>query len=159
MSEKAWGGRFSRGPDPTMAHLTSSMTTDIRLLPYDLRSTKAHARALVKAGLLDAGDASTIEDACDRILADFERGALAPGEDDEDVHSFVERVLTERTGEPGRRIHAGRSRNDLVATDLRLWARDAATELATATAALIEALVDIAEDYVETVMPGYTHLQ
>jgi argininosuccinate lyase len=142
-----------------MARLTSSMATDIRLLPYDLRSTRAHARTLVKAGLLDAGDASAIEDACDQILADFESGTLTYSESDEDVHSFVERVLTERIGEPGRRIHAGRSRNDLVATDLRLWARDAATELMAATVTLIEALVEVAEPHVETVMPGYTHLQ
>jgi argininosuccinate lyase len=159
MTDPLWGGRFSGRPDREMARLTSSIATDIRLLPYDLRSTKAHARALVKAGLLDAGDASTIEDACDQILADFERSALVPTEDDEDVHSFVERVLTERIGEAGRRIHAGRSRNDLVVTDLRMWAFDAATQLATATADLIEALVEVAEDHVETVMPGYTHLQ
>jgi argininosuccinate lyase len=159
MTDPLWGGRFSGRPDQEMARLTSSMATDIRLLPYDLRSTKAHARALVKAGLLDAGDASTIEDACDQILADFETGALVPGEDDEDVHSFVERVLTERTGEPGRRIHAGRSRNDLVVTDLRMWAFDAATQLASATADLIDALVEIAEGNLDTVMPGYTHLQ
>jgi len=159
MSDKLWGGRFAKGPDAKMARLTSSIGIDIRLLPYELRATKAHAHGLVKVGLLEAGDASAIEDACDALLADVEAGDLAPSADDEDVHSFVERVLTERAGDAGKRIHAGRSRNDLVVTGLRLWCRDAGRDLASLTGELIATLTGVAEDHVETVMPGYTHLQ
>jgi argininosuccinate lyase len=159
MTEQLWGGRFAQDPDPAMARLTSSIATDIRLLPYDLMATKAHARALVKGGLLDPADESVIEDACDAILADVDGGDLSPAPDDEDVHSFVERVLTERTGKTGRRIHAGRSRNDLVVTSFRLWCRAEAAQLAATTGRLIDTLVEVAADHVETVMPGYTHLQ
>ncbi len=159
MNEPLWGGRFAAAPDETMHELTRSIDVDIRLLPYDLAATKAHVRALVKAGLLDAPDASAIEDACDSLLVDVTSGEVAPSESDEDVHGFVERVLTERLGDLGRRVHAGRSRNDLVATDLRLWCRAAADELVALTDAAIERLIVVAEREIQTLMPGYTHLQ
>jgi argininosuccinate lyase len=124
-----------------------------------LAATAAHARALEKSGIIETGVAFAIADACDAILASVHAGELAPDPDDEDVHSFVERVLTERLGDDGRRIHAGRSRNDLVATGLRLWCRDAAAELAVGVSDLVGVLADVAETHAETVMPGYTHLQ
>ena len=157
--EPLWGGRFGAGPAPEMLRLTSSIDVDIALLPYDLAATKAHVRALEKAGLLDADAVFAIEDGCDSILSAVRAGDLVPEPNEEDVHSFVERVLTERLGDVGRRIHAGRSRNDLVATGLRLWCRDAATDLKQALGDLVSTVARIAEGHVDTVMPGYTHLQ
>ena len=154
-----WGGRFAAGPDPELMRMSSSMSVDIRLLEQDARVTKAHARTLVKAGLLDAEDLPSIDAVCDSLVAEWRAGKLVPGPDDEDVHSLVERALTERLGEVGARIHAGRSRNDLVATDLRLFCRDRAKELAARTAALLDAIAGQAESHLETLMPSYTHLQ
>ena len=114
---------------------------------------------LLDAQLLQPGDVDEIDGACDDILAEWDRGVLTPGPLDEDVHSLVERELTERLGDVGARIHAGRSRNDLVAQDLRLWCRGAAERLLAATDALVGALADRAEEHADTVMPGYTHLQ
>ena len=159
MSEALWGGRFSEGPHPDMLRLTTSVAVDMRLLPQDVQSTKAHARVLVEAGLLQPEDLDAIDDACTDLLAEWENNELTPEAMDEDVHSVVERELTSRLGEVGARIHAGRSRNDLVAQDLRLWCRSAAQRLVDATGALIAALTERAEEHIETVMPGYTHLQ
>ena len=150
-----WGGRFAGGPADEMMAFTSSLDVDARLLAQDLSVTKAHARALVKAGLLEATEASAIEDACDTIAAQADIAL----EGDEDVHSLVERFLTEHLGELGARVHAGRSRNDLVATDLRLWCKEAASELSATLGTLIVALCDVADEHLETIMPGYTHLQ
>ncbi|HEX2195610.1 MAG TPA: lyase family protein, partial [Actinomycetota bacterium] len=120
MAEPLWGGRFAHPPDPDMLRLTRSIDVDMRLLPHDLAATKAHARALAAAGLLEAGEVTAVDAACDAIEAAWAAGTLTPGPADEDVHSVVERALTERLGDTGARIHAGRSRNDLVAQDLRL---------------------------------------
>ena len=159
MNDRLWGGRFGSGPDDAMHDLTRSIDVDIVLLPYDVAATKAHVRALVKAGLLDAPDASAIEDACDGILAEVLSGSAGPADQDEDVHGFLERLLIERLGDVGRRVHAGRSRNDLVVTDLRLWCRAAAEELVVLVDRTITRLVEVAEREIDTVMPGYTHLQ
>lgn len=142
-----------------MLRLTRSIDVDSRLLPYDLAATKAHARALVEADLLDAADLGPLDDACDALLAEWEEGSLAVAPGDEDVHSVVERELTGRLGDLGARIHAGRSRNDLVAQDLRLWCRDAAARLASLAGGLVTRLADRAEEHRATLMPGYTHLQ
>jgi argininosuccinate lyase len=158
-SEPLWGGRFVAGPAPEMMRLSASIDVDIALLGYDLAATKAHARALEKAGLLDGDSVFAIADACDAILTAVRAGELAPNDGDEDVHSFVERSLTERLGDTGRRIHAGRSRNDLVVTGLRLWCRDAATELTAGVSALVGVIAELADNHAATVMPGYTHLQ
>lgn len=154
-----WGGRFGAGPDPKMFALTASIDVDIVLLGADVAATKAHARVLEAAGLLDSDEVTAVDAALDDLLATWRRGELVPGDGDEDVHSLVERSLTESLGETGRKIHAGRSRNDLVATDLRLYCKDAAGELAGAVTELIEALAVQAEAHTETVMPGFTHMQ
>ncbi|HEX2296332.1 MAG TPA: argininosuccinate lyase [Actinomycetota bacterium] len=159
MAEPLWGGRFSEPPDPEMLRLTRSIDVDIRLLPHDLEATKAHARVLADAGLLTAGDVDAIDRACDEIASEWSAGTLTPAALDEDVHTLVERELTDRLGDTGARVHAGRSRNDLVAQDLRLWCAEAAGELSAAVAALVEVLADRAEEHAATVMPGYTHLQ
>ena len=142
-----------------MFAFTRSIDVDMRLLPYDLAATKAHARTLVAAGLLEAGELARLDAACDEISERFSRGEALVDPHDEDVHSLVERILTERLGDTGARIHAGRSRNDLVATDMRLWCRDASAGLLDATTALIETIAAFAEGQADTVMPGYTHLQ
>ena len=153
-----WSGRFGSGPDADMLAFASSMDVDFRLLPYDVAATKAHAHVLAHAGLLEDTDVDAIESALTELVERWESGSLAVA-DDEDVHSLVERVLTEQLGELGRKIHAGRSRNDLVATDFRLWCRDAAEDGAAAVGELVETIAALAERHAETVMPGYTHLQ
>lgn len=154
-----WGGRFGRGPHPAMMAFTSSIATDVRLLPHDVAATKAHARVLVEAGLFEPDDLPALDGVLDDLVARWERGELVPSASDEDVHSLVEREVTEALGEPGRRIHAGRSRNDLVATDLRLWCKDAAGRAVDALSALVDVICSFAGAHAETVMPGYTHLQ
>ena len=138
---------------------TRSLHFDARLAPYDIRATRAHARGMVRAGLLSAQEADQICDELDRIDEEIASGTFAWNEADEDVHSAIERALIDRLGPTGARIHAGRSRNDLVVTDLRLWAKDAADELASKATALAEALADQAATNHEAIMPGYTHLQ
>ena len=159
MPEALWGGRFAEGPHPDMLRLTRSIEVDMRLLAQDVQSTKAHARVLVDAGLLQPADLEAIDGACAAIVAEWENDGVEPRPFDEDVHSVVERELTARLGDIGARIHAGRSRNDLVAQDLRLWCKAAAQRLADATGALVAALADRADAHVDTLMPGYTHLQ
>jgi argininosuccinate lyase len=154
-----WGGRFATQPNADLMKLSSSIGFDIVLLPYDLAATKAHARVLEKAGYLEPDAVFAVADACDAIEASWRGGTLEVDAADEDVHSLVERLLTEQLGETGKRIHAGRSRNDLVATDLRLWCRDAAEQLSANIAGLVETLAGLAETNRETIMPGYTHLQ
>ncbi|MDQ3986105.1 MAG: argininosuccinate lyase [Actinomycetota bacterium] len=157
--DRPWGGRFASGPDPEMIELTTSLPTDIRLLQHDLDATKAHARALGAASILDDAEVSLIDKACDEIAITFGGDGSTALPTDEDVHSLVERLLTERLDDLGRRIHAGRSRNDLVATDLRLWCRSNADRLKTETAEAVTAFLDAAERHAEDPMPGYTHLQ
>lgn len=159
MSDMLWGGRFASGPHPEMIRMTSSIDVDIRLLEHDVKVTKAHARTLVKAGLLDAQELPAIDAVCDSLPAEWKAGSLRPAAADEDVHSLVERLLTERLGETGERIHAGRSRNDLVATDMRLYCKEKAGALTTQIAELLEMIAGLAEEHLETVMPAYTHLQ
>jgi argininosuccinate lyase len=154
-----WGGRFAAAPASDLLRLTSSLPVDIELLPYDLAATKAHARALAAAGLIQEEDIGAVDQAAGAILADHQAGRLTPAETDEDVHTLIERELTTRLGELGKRIHAGRSRNDLVATDLRLWCRDACDRLTGRVADLLNALANIAQSHELTVLPGYTHLQ
>ncbi|HEV2756330.1 MAG TPA: argininosuccinate lyase [Actinomycetota bacterium] len=159
MADPLWGGRFASGPHPDMLRLTRSIEVDMRLLPQDLAATVAHAHCLAEAGLLDANDVPVIERACDDVAAEWAAGTVVPDPADEDVHSFVERELTRRLGDTGARIHAGRSRNDLVAQDLRSWCGDAAARLLERATELAGVLLDRAEAHTEDVMPGYTHLQ
>ncbi|MFN2390237.1 MAG: argininosuccinate lyase [Actinomycetota bacterium] len=154
-SEVSWAGRFGEGPDPEMLELTRSIATDIRLLGQDGAATAAHARALGRAGLMTETDVAAVEDLCRNLRPD-ELGDAGVAED---VHSLVERFLTERLGDAGRRIHAGRSRNDLVAADLRLWCRAKAEELVHLVCDLVDTIAGIAEEHHDAVMPGYTHLQ
>jgi argininosuccinate lyase len=154
-----WSGRFTAGPSDDMMALTASIDVDMALLECDVRATKAHARVLLAAGLLDEADLGPIDTTLDTLVDEWRTGVLIPGPQDEDVHSLVERELTDRLGKLGARIHAGRSRNDLVAQDLRLWCRGAAGELLAALSGLLMAIARRAEEHADTLMPGFTHLQ
>jgi argininosuccinate lyase len=153
-----WGGRFEASPHSEALRLTSSIGVDMRLLEHDVAATKAHARALAEAGLLGVEEVSRIANVLDELVEE-RSGASEAAPEDEDVHSFIERVLIDRLGETGARIHAGRSRNDLVATDVRLWCRDAARQIIGLVVDLLEVIAARAEDHADAVMPGYTHLQ
>ena len=154
-----WGGRFDGRMHPDMFRLTASTAVDMRLLPADVAATRAHARTLAAAGLMPDDKLDEIDEACAAIVSEWRNGDLVAGPADEDVHTVIERELTERLGETGARIHAGRSRNDLVSTDMHLWCRSTAAELTRRVGALVECIAGTAEQHLETVMPGYTHMQ
>ncbi len=155
-----WGGRFSDKPADALAALSVSTHFDWRLARYDIRGSRAHARVLHEAGLLDTTELAAMLDALDRLDADVESGAFVPVPEDEDVHTALERGLIERAGpELGGRLRAGRSRNDQVATLLRMWLRDAARRIAAGALDVIDALLDQAQAHPEAPMPGRTHLQ
>ena len=156
---RLWGGRFAGGPAEALARLSVSVQFDWVLAPYDLAASRAHARVLHRAGLLDDGELGRMLGALDDLEADVRAGTFVATIDDEDVHTALERGLLERLGPLGGKLRAGRSRNDQVATDLRLYLRDAARQLAGAVAELEAALVGRAEEHRDVPMPGMTHLQ
>ena len=152
-----WSGRFRSPPAPEAAALGRSLSFDVRLAPQDVEASVAHVRALEDAGLLDADEAGQLEKALRDVGAEIAGGAFAFHPADEDVHSAIERAVTERLGDLGARLHAGRSRNDLVMTDLRLWLLDAHRRIEDGALRLARALVGHARRHAETVMPGTTH--
>ena len=155
-----WGGRFSSGPSPELVRLSKSTHFDWRLALYDVAGSRAHARALAKAGLLTKTDLVDMLAGLDRVAAAIETGALVAKESDEDVHGALENALIAEVGpELGGRIRAGRSRNDQIATLTRMYLRDAARELSVELTRLIDALVAQAEAHPTAIMPGRTHLQ
>jgi argininosuccinate lyase len=154
-----WGGRFAGGPAEALARLSMSVHFDWRLAPYDIAGSRAHARVLAAAGLLDDDELARILAALDELAADCASGAFQPTPDDEDVHTALERGLLERLGALGGKLRAGRSRNDQIATDLRLYLRDHARRLAAGLVDLAAALTEQAAQHVETPAPGMTHLQ
>ena len=158
-STRLWGGRFAEGPSDAMAALSLSTHFDWRLAPYDLAQTRVHAHVLARAGLISDGDLSRIVSAIDELSAEVVDGTAAPISSDEDVHTAIERLLMDKLGELGGALRAGRSRNDQVATDFRLYLRDAARAIAQATVDLVEALNAQATQHITTVSPGFTHLQ
>jgi len=158
-SMRLWGGRFASGPSDAMAALSRSTHFDWRLAPYDLRQTRAHAHVLQRAGLLTDTEGAAIELAIDELAAEVAAGTVAPIPADEDVHTAIERLLVEKLGDLGGKLRAGRSRNDQVATDFRLFLRDAATQIAGDVLNLVDAINAQAERHITTVSPGFTHLQ
>jgi argininosuccinate lyase len=147
-----WAGRLEGGLHPDVLALTASLDVDRRLLPYDVAASKAHVRMLGRQGIIPADEAAALEAALDEVRVD-------EGAADEDVHSLIERRLVEALGDTGRRVHAGRSRNDQVATAFRLWCRDHAHRVALAVADLQAELVELARREGDAVLPGFTHLQ
>jgi argininosuccinate lyase len=157
--KKLWGGRFKGAADPSFAKFNSSFTFDRRLFDADILASIAHCNALQGAGVLSVEEAEQIVAGLQSILDEATSHANYFDEPAEDIHSFVEARLVEMVGEPGRKLQTGRSRNDQVATDLRLWLRDAIDQLSVRTKQIQEAILDLAEKETETVLPGYTHLQ
>ncbi|MFZ2119551.1 MAG: argininosuccinate lyase [Pseudonocardiaceae bacterium] len=155
-----WGSRFSAKPADALAALSLSTHFDWRLARYDIRGSRAHARVLHGAALLDDAELTAMLDALDRLDADVDSGAFVPEPEDEDVHAALERGLIDRAGpDLGGRLRAGRSRNDQIATLLRMWLRDAARRVAAGTLDVIDALLDQAQGHPDAPMPGRTHLQ
>jgi argininosuccinate lyase len=156
---RLWGARFSGGPADALARLSVSVHFDWRLAPYDLRASAAHARVLHSAGLLDEQELARMLDALDDLGEAVRSGAFRPTVEDEDVHTALERGLLERLGELGGKLRAGRSRNDQVATDLRLYLREHVRRIVSRIAELETALVALAERHRAVPAPGMTHLQ
>ena len=154
-----WGGRFRSGPDAALMRLSTSPASYFRLWPQDLRGCRAHARELERAGLLDPGETARMLAALDEIGADIAAGRSQPKPGDEDVHTFIERLLVERLGALGGKLRAGRSRNDQTANDLRLYLREQARALAGLLLDVMAALIAQADAHKTTLAPGFTHLQ
>jgi argininosuccinate lyase len=156
---QTWSGRFSEPVSARVKRYTASIPFDWRLAPFDIQGSLAHAAMLHKAGVLSDQDLADIRRGLGEILAAFEAGDFPWTLDDEDVHFTIERALTRKVGDAGKRLHTGRSRNDQVATDIRLWLRDAIDRIQVLLKDARKALLDQAEQHAETVMPGFTHLQ
>jgi argininosuccinate lyase len=157
---KLWGGRFASGPADAMAALSLSTHFDWQLATYDIAGSRAHARALHRAGLLTEDELTRMIAALDVLEADVVAGEFTPVVADEDVHTALERGLMDRAGaELGGKLRAGRSRNDQIATLFRMWLRDAARRITAGTLDVVDALVSQAERHPGAVMPGRTHLQ
>ncbi len=157
--KRLWGGRFAAGPSDALAALSVSVHFDWVLAPYDLTASRAHARVLHRAGLLDDVELDHMLEALTSLEVAVLDGSFTPTVADEDVHTALERGLVERLGPLGGKLRAGRSRNDQVATDLRLYLRDHAGLVTQEVRALQRALLDQAEAHVDTAAPGFTHLQ
>ena len=157
---RLWGGRFAGGPADAMARLSVSTHFDWVLAPYDIAQSKAHARVLNRAGLLTDEESERMLAGLDELLADVTSGAFVAGPRDEDVHTALERGLLLKLGsELGGKLRAGRSRNDQVATDFRLYLRDNTRQIVKDTLDLVAAIVAQASRYVDVAAPGFTHLQ
>jgi len=154
-----WGGRFSAAPADAVFALSRSVAFDWRLAPYDLRSSLAHLRVLKSSKLLSDEVAIKIEGAIRELISEVASGVFLPSPDDEDVHSALERGLTEKIGEVGGSLRAGRSRNDQVVTDLKLFAIDHMLDIAVQLASLQEVLISKATEYSDAPAPGFTHMQ
>jgi argininosuccinate lyase len=154
-----WSGRFTASPAGAFERLNSSIPFDIRLAPYDIRGSIAHARMLGARGVITTRESEALVRGLEAVLAEVEAGEFSWSLEDEDVHTAVERRLREFVGDVALKLHTGRSRNDQVALDLHLFVRDAAEEIHGGVLAAMRALVDVAEEQREVVLPGYTHMQ
>jgi argininosuccinate lyase len=159
VAQKTWGGRFSGTTDQRVEAFTESISVDRRLHRHDIAASQAHARMLAEVGLLSAAEAEQIVAALDAIAGEIERGEFAFSIELEDIHTHIERALIDRLGDVGRKLHTGRSRNDQVVTDVKLWVREAIDGLDRRLHDLQTALLAAAERDRELILPGYTHLQ
>jgi argininosuccinate lyase len=157
--KKMWGGRFSKKTDLLTDDFNSSISFDQRLYKQDITGSIAHARMLGKQNIIDLKESEQIIEALEAILLDIEAGNIEFSVSMEDIHMNVEAILTERIGDVGKKLHTGRSRNDQVATDMRLYVKEIADDSKSLIQNLILTLLDLAEDHTNTIMPGYTHLQ
>jgi len=158
-SPKPWSGRFTQATDSFVEAFTASVEFDKRLYHYDIQASMAHARMLARTGVLSAAECDAMIKGLEEIHSEIERGDFSWMVELEDVHMNIESRLTERIGEAGKKLHTGRSRNDQIATDIRLYLRDEIDVIMSEIKRLQLALLDLAEREAETIMPGFTHLQ
>lgn len=154
-----WGGRFTKETDQLVYNFNASITFDKRFYKQDIKGSLAHVAMLAKQGILTEEEKEQITDGLNGILADVESGKLEISDKYEDIHSFVEATLIDRIGDPGKKLHTGRSRNDQVALDMKLFTRDEIHEIDAQVKELLEVILHVMEENVETYMPGFTHLQ
>lgn len=159
MAAKAWGGRFAGGTDPRVERFTESISFDARLAAVDIRGSQTHAQMLAQVGLIAAGECDAICTTLDEIGREIEQGKLEFRVELEDIHMHIESALIARLGDVGRKLHTGRSRNDQVATDLKLYVRDAIAHIDGLLVDLQRAFVARGERDLDVIVPGYTHLQ
>ena len=156
---KLWGGRFTKETDQLVHAFNESLSFDQRFYRQDIRGSIAHVTMLAEQQIVSREDGEKIIEGLEQILADIEEGSLSIGPGAEDIHSFVEEELTKRIGEAGKRLHTGRSRNDQVALDMKLYTRDQVKEMDHLLYGLLEELLKIMEENLDTYMPGFTHMQ
>ena len=156
---KLWAGRFQKETDERVNSFNTSLPFDRRMYAHDVEGSMAHAKMLAATGVITAEDAEKILAGLAAIRADIDNGVLTLDNDAEDVHMFIEAELTSRIGDAGKRLHTARSRNDQVAVDTRLYLRDEIDSLNVLLRELVETLLDMADEYADAIMPGYTHLQ
>ncbi len=159
MAKKMWAGRFEKATDKAVNDYNSSLPFDCRMYSQDIEGSIAHSQMLSKQGIISQKDADDIKAGLLSIKEDIESGKLTFDSDAEDIHMFIEEELTNRIGDAGKRLHTGRSRNDQVALDQRLYAVDEALEISELLEELRDTLIDMAKKHTSTYMPGYTHLQ
>src|SRR5215510_2242075 len=156
---KLWGGRFETGPSDIFEQFSGSLHFDRRLIDADIRGSQAFARALERVGILTAEERKEIVAAFDQILADSSAPGFFDGASDEDVHTLVIRKLKERAGAVADKIHTGRSRNEQVSLDTRIWVREECDRVRSILRGVMQALLDSATAYPDAVIPGYTHMR
>lgn len=156
---KLWGGRFQKSTDAKVDDFNSSIRFDKRMYRQDIKGSIAHAKMLGKQGIIDMEDSEKIIAGLKEILSDIESGKVEFLIDAEDIHMNIEKLLTDKIGDSGKRLHTGRSRNDQVALDIRMYLMDEIDEISAMLTGLLETLVSLAKSHTDTIMPGYTHLQ
>src|SRR5438874_3240383 len=156
---KLWGGRFETGPSEVFERFSGSLDFDRRLVDADIRGSQAFARALERVGILTAAERERIVETYETMRADATTPVFFEGATDEDVHTLVIRKLKERAGAVADKIHTGRSRNEQVSLDTRLWLRGACDYVQALLRMLMDALLDLGEKYPDAVIPGYTHMR
>lgn len=156
---QTWSQRFETALHPAIAQFNASIGFDIELIEYDLTGSQAHARMLAHTGIISAEEGEQLVQGLEQIRQEYRQGQFQPGVEAEDVHFAVERRLTELVGDVGKKLHTARSRNDQVGTDTRLYLRDQIAQIQQQLRAFQSVLLDLAEQHIETLIPGYTHLQ
>jgi argininosuccinate lyase len=159
MNKKLWGGRFKKGLDSDAKELSYSLCFDKRLLPYDIKTNLAYAKALAKEEIISIGELSLLEKFFNELSQKVENNELSFDVDDEDVHSYVERLTTEALGDVGKKLHTGKSRNDQVVTDMKLYMKAEIEQVLGLVEDTLKALYELAEKNVELEFPGFTHFQ
>ena len=159
MADKLWGGRFQKSTDKKVDDFNSSIRFDKRMYRQDIRGSIAHATMLGKQGIIPKEDSDLIVSELKNILDDIESGKIEFLIDAEDIHMNIEKILTDRIGDAGKRLHTGRSRNDQVALDIRMFLMDETAEIEEMVKSTLSTLLSLAKQHTETIMPGYTHLQ